>query len=91
LQPDFLPTDFYLFGLLKEHLGGKRFDDDEEVKTVVQKGLRKQSKTAMLGVSRHWYSDGSINVDGGVVKKYMFFSSFKYHMFFVLYLFSPIY
>jgi hypothetical protein len=33
---------------------GKRFADDEEVETEVQKWLRKQSKTSMLRVSTHW-------------------------------------
>jgi hypothetical protein len=36
-SPDFAPTDFHLFGPLKEHLGGKRFADDEEVETGVRK------------------------------------------------------
>jgi hypothetical protein len=38
------PNDFHLFGLLKTHLGGKRFTDDKEVETEVQKWLRQQSK-----------------------------------------------
>jgi hypothetical protein len=33
-----------LFGLLRNHLGGKRFADDEEVETEVPKWLRQQSK-----------------------------------------------
>jgi transposase len=41
---DLAPNDFYLFGLLKIHLGGKRFTDDEEVETDVQKWRRQQSK-----------------------------------------------
>jgi histone-lysine N-methyltransferase SETMAR len=41
---DLAPSDFHLFGLLKNHLGGKRFIDDEEVETEVQKWLRQQSK-----------------------------------------------
>jgi hypothetical protein len=32
-NPDFAPNDFHLFGPLKNHLGGKRFVDDEEVET----------------------------------------------------------
>jgi hypothetical protein len=38
------PTDFHLFGPLKNHPGGKRFTDDEEVGTEVWKWLRQQSK-----------------------------------------------
>jgi transposase len=29
-SPDLVPSDFQLFGLLKKHLSGKRFADDEE-------------------------------------------------------------
>jgi hypothetical protein len=34
------PRDFHLFGPLKNHLGGRRFADDEEVETEVRKWLR---------------------------------------------------
>jgi histone-lysine N-methyltransferase SETMAR len=37
-------TDFHLFGPRKEHLGGKRYTDDEEVETELRKWLRQQSK-----------------------------------------------
>jgi hypothetical protein len=37
-------SDFHLFGLLRNHFGGKCSVDDEEVETEVQKWLRKQSK-----------------------------------------------
>jgi hypothetical protein len=43
-RPDLAPIDFHLFGLLKIHLGGKFFADDEEVETQVQKWLRQQSE-----------------------------------------------
>jgi hypothetical protein len=36
------PSDFHLFGPLKNHVGGKRFPDDEEVETEVWKWLRQQ-------------------------------------------------
>jgi hypothetical protein len=49
------------------HVGGKRFADDEEVETEVQKWLRQRSKTSMLRVSTHW--DKCINVGGGYVEK----------------------
>jgi histone-lysine N-methyltransferase SETMAR len=42
--PDLATSDFHLFGLLKNHLGGKRFADDEEVETGVRKWLRRRSK-----------------------------------------------
>jgi hypothetical protein len=37
------PSDFHLFGLLKTHLGGKRFANDKEVELEVWKWLRQQS------------------------------------------------
>jgi histone-lysine N-methyltransferase SETMAR len=39
-SPDLVPSGFHLFGPLKNHLGGKRFADDEEVEIVVRKWLR---------------------------------------------------
>jgi hypothetical protein len=38
------PSDYHLFGLLRNRLGGRRFADDEEVETEVRKWLRQQSK-----------------------------------------------
>jgi histone-lysine N-methyltransferase SETMAR len=32
-SPDLAPSDFHLFGPLKNYPGGKRFADDEEVET----------------------------------------------------------
>jgi hypothetical protein len=49
------------------HLDGKRFADDEEVKTEVWKWLRQQSKDSMLRVSTGW--DKCINVGEGHVEK----------------------
>jgi hypothetical protein len=31
------PSDFHLFGPLENHLGGRRFADDEEAETKVRK------------------------------------------------------
>jgi hypothetical protein len=31
-SPDLEPSDFYLFGLLKKHLAGKKFATDADVK-----------------------------------------------------------
>ena len=36
-NPDLAPSDFHLFLHLKKFLGGKRFDDDDDRKDVVQK------------------------------------------------------
>jgi len=35
-SPDLAPTDYHLFLNLKEHLGGKRMETDEEVKKVIK-------------------------------------------------------
>ena len=38
-SPDLAPSDFYLFLHLKKFLGGKRFDDEDDLKDAVQKWL----------------------------------------------------
>jgi hypothetical protein len=38
------PSNFHLFGPLKNHLGDKRFTDEEEVEREVRKWLRQQPK-----------------------------------------------
>jgi hypothetical protein len=43
-SPDFAPSDFHLFGPLKEAPGG-RFRCDEDVKNAVHQWLRVQPKT----------------------------------------------
>jgi hypothetical protein len=40
---DLGPSDFQLFGLLKNYLGGKHFADDKKVETEKWKWLRQQS------------------------------------------------
>jgi hypothetical protein len=69
------PSDFHLFGLLKNHLGGRRFADDEEDETEVRKWLGQQSKDFYAAgfntLVKQW--DKYINVGGGYVEKWMFF------------------
>jgi histone-lysine N-methyltransferase SETMAR len=48
-SPDSAPSDFHLFGLLKIHLGGRRFTDDKEVETVLQKWLRQSQRLLCCG------------------------------------------
>jgi hypothetical protein len=64
-----------VFGLLKNHLGGRRFIDDKEVETKVWKWLRQQSKDFYAAsfdtLVERW--DKCINVGGGYVKKCRFF------------------
>ena len=42
-SPDLAPSDFHLFGPLKESLRGRHFSSDEEVKTAVRKWLKTQT------------------------------------------------
>ena len=42
-SPDLAPGDFHLFLHLKKFLGGKRFDDDDDLKDAVQKWLTSQA------------------------------------------------
>jgi [histone H3]-lysine36 N-dimethyltransferase SETMAR len=39
-SPDLAPSDFFLFGPLKDFLRGQKFDDDEEVKAAVRSWVR---------------------------------------------------
>ena len=43
-SPDLAPSDFHVFGPLKEAMGGKSFRSDEEVQQAVHEWLRCHSK-----------------------------------------------
>ena len=43
-SPDLAPSDFHLFGPLKDFLGGRKFQSDEEVMAAVQNWTRDQTK-----------------------------------------------
>ena len=47
-SPDLAPSDFHLFGNLKEHLQGQKFADDNEVMEVVQSWLKATPKSFFL-------------------------------------------
>jgi hypothetical protein len=68
-RPDLAPNDFHLFGLLNNHLGDKRFADDEKAEKEVQMWLRQHSKDLYAAgfdaLVKRW--DKCINVDGGYV------------------------
>ena len=49
-SPDLAPSDFHLFGPLKNALRGRRFSCDDDVKAAVHQWLRTQPKT--------FFSDG---------------------------------
>jgi hypothetical protein len=42
---DLTPSDFHLFGLVKLHLGGQKFQTDDELKCSVLNWLCSQDKT----------------------------------------------
>ena len=42
-SPDLAPSDYHLFLHLKKFLGGKQFDDDDDLKDAVQKWLTSQA------------------------------------------------
>ena len=42
-SPDLAPSDFYLFGPMKEHLRGFRFNDLAAVKTAVKSWVKQQT------------------------------------------------
>ena len=44
-SPDLAPLDFHLFGLMKEHLRGQKFADDNEVMEAVQRWLKSTPKS----------------------------------------------
>jgi len=44
-SPDLAPSDFHLFGPLKNALRGRRFSCDDDVKASVRQWLRTQPKT----------------------------------------------
>jgi histone-lysine N-methyltransferase SETMAR len=70
-SPDLAPSDFHLFGPLKDKQRGTRFGDDESVIRAVRNWLREQETS--------WYREGmhalvsrwrkAINVDGDYVEK----------------------
>jgi len=39
-SPDLAPSDFFLFGPLKDFLRGQKFNDDDEVKAAVRSWVR---------------------------------------------------
>jgi histone-lysine N-methyltransferase SETMAR len=69
--PDLAPSDFHLFGPLRNRFGCKRFADEEEVETEVRKWLRQQSKdfhaAGFDALVKRW--DRCIDVGGGYIEK----------------------
>jgi histone-lysine N-methyltransferase SETMAR len=56
-SPDLAPSDYLIFGPLKNALRGRRFYADKEVQEAVHKWLRDQLKTFLKGINKlmdHW-------------------------------------
>lgn len=70
-SPDLAPSDFYLFGKLKDKLRGTHFTDDDELKTAVTHFFEHQNedfyKTGILGLKYRWQK--CVNLRGDYVEK----------------------
>jgi histone-lysine N-methyltransferase SETMAR len=53
-SPDLAPSDFYLFGTLKNHLEGKTFSTAEELKCAVRTFLEGLGEKELLPVFQNW-------------------------------------
>ena len=51
-SPDIAPSDYHLFGPLKEALRGRRFTSDQEMKEAVHAWLAVQPKTFSEGIRK---------------------------------------
>ena len=58
--PDLAPSDFHVFGSLKEAMGGKSFRPYKEVQQAVHEWLQSQPKDFFLEVSMHFRSAGTL-------------------------------
>jgi len=72
-SPDLAPSDFHLFGPLKDTLHGTSFEDDESVVHAVRTWLREQKtrwyREGMHALVSHWRK--AVDVDGDYVEKYV--------------------
>ena len=70
-SPDLAPSDFHLFGPLKDTLCGTRFEDDESMIRAVRTWLCEQETSwyeeGMHALVSHWCK--AVDVDGDYVEK----------------------
>jgi histone-lysine N-methyltransferase SETMAR len=70
-SPDLAPSDFHIFGLLKEALGGRIFQYDEDVPNAVHQWLRAEPKTCYYdGINQllgHW--EKCVETQGDYIEK----------------------
>jgi histone-lysine N-methyltransferase SETMAR len=53
-SPDVAPSDFFLFGYLKNSLIGKKIDDEEQLKNEITKSFRTITKQTKVDVFNEW-------------------------------------
>jgi len=66
-SPDLAPSDFHMFGPLKEAIGGKKFRSDEEVRHGVHEWLRGLLKNFFLKKFMHFVSAGGLALNVGEI------------------------
>jgi histone-lysine N-methyltransferase SETMAR len=59
-SPDLAPSDYHMIGPLKEALGGKKFQSDEEIHRAVHDWLKSQPKGFFPQEFRHFVRVGEI-------------------------------
>jgi hypothetical protein len=68
---DFVPSDFHVFGPLKDALGGKQFQDNNEVRSVVHEWLHIHPKEffscGIYTLVKHWHK--CIELEGDYVER----------------------
>ena len=70
-SPDLAPSDFHLFGPLKDYLRGQKFHDDESVKAAVKAWIRQCSPEFFLDGFKNWRTrwEKCVSRDGGYIEK----------------------
>ena len=66
-SPDLAPSDFHMFGPLKEAMVGKKFRSDEEVRHAVHEWLRGLPKVFFLKEFMHFVSAGGLALSVGEI------------------------
>jgi len=69
-SPDLGPSDYHLFGPLKDALRGRRFTSDEGVKEAMHEWLAAQPKTFFLRAPRSFWNAGTsaLQSTGNIMK-----------------------
>lgn len=70
-SPDLAPSDFFLFSKLKKELRGRRFSDDNEMKSAVESHFQEKSSEYYLNGLKALYSrcEKCISLEGDYIEK----------------------